>query len=756
MSRLPLSLLLAAALPSVALSQKIVAWGDNDAGQASVPAGLVANQVACGSSHSMGLKPDGTVSAWGSNLYGQLNVPAGLVASQIAVGSVYSVALKTDGTVMAWGSNVQGQLNVPAGLDQVTQIAAGGSHALALRANGSVVGWQRNDFGQSTPPAGLVAKQVSAGELHSMALRTDGSVAVWGNNYFNQLIVPAGLVATQIASGDYHCLALRSDGTVVGWGRNASGETVAPNRLRAIQISAGGGHSLALRADGTVAAWGANGLGQCDVPIGLTGVLQVSAGYSTSMAVVAAAHCVIDQEVIYAGASATGTVRLAHPAHAGGAVVALTCDTPNVHIPATVTIPAGATERTFPVTTDVDFTTRTATIATSFNGTATVPAKLVVLADSVNLGLSRSIVYGGSTTNIAATLGVSFTSPQESIFDLSSDNAAVTVPATVRLRPGYASANFPVSHRLTGTDQTATITVRKDGVVVATTTLTVKPIGGALSLSPSEVFGGDSSGGTVTLSAPVAAPMTVILVSSRTEAAVPASVVVPAGAKTTTFLIETVRVGRPISALISSTANGKTANAALQIVPRSNLHSVTLPTYLYGHQRVAGTVRLTSPAPAGGQAVSLASSDPGLIVPASVTVPAGATSVGFVAEGADVAFTADVTVSAQLNGDTVSAETEVRALTISSLALSASTVAGGGTATGTVTLNVPVSVATTVSLTSDNAGVASVNAVVVIPAGSKTGTFTITTHSPGRTARNVKITAMKNDTSAYRTLKVIP
>jgi uncharacterized repeat protein (TIGR03803 family) len=74
---------------------------------------------------------------------------------------------------------------------------------------------------------------------------------------------------------------------------------------------------------------------------------------------------------------------------------------------------------------------------------------------------------------------------------------------------------------------------------------------------------------------------------------------------------------------------------------------------------VAATVRLSSPAPAGGAQVALASSDPRVAtVPASVTVTAGATSARF-----DVATkrnrTGTVTVSATYGGSTLTAQLTV-------------------------------------------------------------------------------------------------
>ena len=88
--------------------------------------------LAAGWSHSLALKPNGTVLAWGSNDFGQTNVPPDLSGVKaIAAGWDHNLALKSNGTVVAWGWNYHGITNVPAGLSDVTAVAAKGYHSLA-------------------------------------------------------------------------------------------------------------------------------------------------------------------------------------------------------------------------------------------------------------------------------------------------------------------------------------------------------------------------------------------------------------------------------------------------------------------------------------------------------------------------------------------------------------------------------------------------------------------------------------------------
>ena len=67
-------------------------------------------KLAAGGLHALALKNDGTVVAWGDNEKSQATVPLGLNGvTAISGGRYHSVALKSDGTVVAWGSNAFGQ-----------------------------------------------------------------------------------------------------------------------------------------------------------------------------------------------------------------------------------------------------------------------------------------------------------------------------------------------------------------------------------------------------------------------------------------------------------------------------------------------------------------------------------------------------------------------------------------------------------------------------------------------------------------------
>jgi alpha-tubulin suppressor-like RCC1 family protein len=300
-------------------------WGGNTRGQlgngtsgtnfglvpAPVPGLSGIRAIAAGESHNLALAPDGTVWAWGDNTFGQLGVGTssttpvtspvqvmnlnGVVA--LAAGKAHSVALRLDGSVWSWGANGSSQLG---NLSPLTLIA----HPVTAQNVASIVA-------------------VAASAATTFALRSDGTVMAWGYNAFSNCglgntnttspiptMIPGLASVRSIAAGVAHALCLLDDGTVVAWGRNSEGEvgnglgiaydqpTLVPNFTPVQQVCGGFNHTVALLADGSVWTWGDNSSGQLgfgpissipsstpfQVP-GLSGVIWVAAGGSTSLAV---------------------------------------------------------------------------------------------------------------------------------------------------------------------------------------------------------------------------------------------------------------------------------------------------------------------------------------------------------------------------------------------------------------------------------------------------------------------------------------
>jgi len=193
----------------------------------------------------------------------------------------------------------------------------------------------------------------------------------------------------------------------------------------------------------------------------------------------------------------------------------------------------------------------------------------------------------------------------------------------------------------------------------------------SLTLNPATVEGGSQpSTGTVTLSAaaPAGGAQVALSSSDSATAQVPPSVVVPAGATSTTFTVTTSAVAASTSVTISASFGGVSQTASLTVTPPPLpiLASLTLnPSSVIGGPLVGsstGTVTLSGPAPSGGAQVRLSSSNNGVAsVPSSVTVPAGSTKASFTVNTSIVLFSTNVTITASYSGATKQANLAVNA-----------------------------------------------------------------------------------------------
>jgi hypothetical protein len=240
-------------------------------------------------------------------------------------------------------------------------------------------------------------------------------------------------------------------------------------------------------------------------------------------------------------------------------------------------------------------------------------------------------VVGGATSTGTVELS-SAAPPAGMTIALSSNNPAVQIPSLVSVSGGASSATFPIRTSGVTNNTVATITASSGGVSV-NTGIQVKPQSqalSALSLAPASVVGSKTSTATVTLISPASAGGTnVTLSSSNTNAKVPTSVHVNAGATSATFAITTSAVGSTTTASIKATFSGtsKTATLTIRTAALTSLH--VAPSTLTGGKSSVGTVTLNGPVKSGGINIPLSSSSASTQVPATVHVNGGATSGTF-------------------------------------------------------------------------------------------------------------------------------
>ncbi|HKS22644.1 MAG TPA: hypothetical protein VJZ76_07595 [Thermoanaerobaculia bacterium] len=174
------------------------------------------------------------------------------------------------------------------------------------------------------------------------------------------------------------------------------------------------------------------------------------------------------------GTSATGTATLTGAAPHNGAVVTLSSSNTGVAtVPASITIPQGATSGTFTVTTSAVATSTSVTITGNYGVTATGSFSVVpptLSAFSVNPTTAMAVL--GSSTGTVTLNGPAPAGGQ--VVTLSSNNAAATLPSSVTVAAGATSANVAIATHgvYSSTDVTLTATLAGNTRLA---TLTVTP-----------------------------------------------------------------------------------------------------------------------------------------------------------------------------------------------------------------------------------------------------------------------------------------
>ena len=427
------------------------------------------------------------------------------------------------------------------------------------------------------------------------------------------------------------------------------------------------------------------------------------------------------------------TVELSTAATSGGYAVSLTSDNAAVGLPASVTVAEGSTAVSFTANVSAVSSTETATLTASAGGVAETFAIQVNAASQVGTGApelsglhcGRSSVTGTGTDNCTVTLNAPAPSGGFSV-SLASNNSAVGVPASVTVAPGAAKSSFTATIAAVSTTQPATLTASAGGVTetfalqlnAASQVGTNPPQLSGLSCGSSSITGAGTDKCTVTLNA--LAPsggFAVSLTSNNSSVSVPASLTVASGAATSSFTATIAAVSTAQTTTLTASAGGVAATFTLQLNAASQVG--TTPPQLSelncGSSSITGagtdncTVTLSGAAPSGGFAVSLASNNSSVSVPASATVAAGATTGSFTATIAAVSTTQTATLTASAGGVAQTFALQLSA-GVPGLSINATSIAFGN-----VSLNTPAT--QSVTLTSTGTAGVTVSLATVVGSG---------------------------------------
>ncbi len=461
----------------------------------------------------------------------------------------------------------------------------------------------------------------------------------------------------------------------------------------------------------------------------------------------------------YGGNSVQARVMLDNPAPAGGAVISLATDIPQVQLPSTtVTIPAGQTDAivtpiaTGPVPNNGVSIGIIGDLFAGF-GKGREQGSLGVLPILLATNLSNESVVGGSSLTGNITLAAAAPPGGVTVVLISGDTSIVRPPATVFIPEGAADAAFTVATSAVSVPTRVVIEsgTNVDGYRAPQAWLNITPPGSpappasltSLTFSsPSVPFGGTVTG-TVTLTAPAPAGGAVVTLQGSMEGQVivPPNVVVPAGSTSANFSTlpaPATIVPRRVFIGAHYGSFGGTQSRSLQVDVGPNV-----PTLLAigpaGQDVIGGTpgrgsVALVVPAPPGGAVVNLTTDNPSVLhVPASVNIAGGNSTVSFNIDTSVVStlptggnVTASVGGVAKSIFVTVHPDPNAPSV-LQSVSFNPRTVTGGTNVTGTVLLNTPAPAGGVEATLSTSNTLARPPGVVTVPAGQTSVNFTVPT-----------------------------
>ena len=261
------------------------------------------------------------------------------------------------------------------------------------------------------------------------------------------------------------------------------------------------------------------------------------------------------------GTTVTGTVKLTTKAPAGGVTVAISNGLPGIISPSTVFIGEGFDLATFVATVPTTIIDTVVPWKATLTGAFKTYTMTIKAAQLRSVAISPISVTGGlamvgkiTLTGIAPLGGLS-------VLLSSANPILVNVPVTVTVPSGASGASFAITTIPVAVDETVVITASFNGLTKSATGKLLVPTVTSFALSAAVVKGGNVLSGRVYVSgAAPAGGFTVALTSGSTDVTLPATVLIPEGAKTVAFSITTRAVLAP---------NVVTLNAVTGLVSKS-------------------------------------------------------------------------------------------------------------------------------------------------------------------------------------------
>lgn len=273
-------------------------------------------------------------------------------------------------------------------------------------------------------------------------------------------------------------------------------------------------------------------------------------------------------------------------------------------------------------------------------------------------------------------------------------------------------------------------------------------------------YSGTEKVGEVQLTALAPAGGAVVTLTSSDPSAVPvpATVTVPAGQSLQQFRFVHGQVTEQTPVTVTATYAGSTATTSITVLPSSLKGVGPGGNTITGGAPASAFVELNGAAPPGGAAVTLTSSSPLAMPPATVTVPAGGFLEFFSVPTSPVTAPTTVTITASWRGGEVAHQLVLNpGVPPATWTLERTTTTGSEGSNARVSIDVLQTTDVTFTLTSSNPDVAWMAPTVTIPAGSPHAGVLVQTRNPAvATTVSLSVSGAGVTRTAVLTVNPIP
>lgn len=269
------------------------------------------------------------------------------------------------------------------------------------------------------------------------------------------------------------------------------------------------------------------------------------------------------------GTAVNGVITLPEQATSNQLWVLASGNASAASVPANVTLTAGNTTATFPVTVNGVTANTNVAINARFNGFITQTTLTLIPSNASAVVVNPNVVVGGVATQGTVTLTGKAPTGGRTVTLTSNKTNVATVPASVNVAAGQTSANFAITTFGVNANQGVVITATT-GAVSKTAFFAVNaPSLTNLTVAPGSVKGGLNATATITINgiAPTGGFSIVLISGAPGLVILPANGIVPVGQTSVNVNVTTSAVTSSTAVTLFATRSGVYRTATLTVTP---------------------------------------------------------------------------------------------------------------------------------------------------------------------------------------------